>query len=88
MVRNDGQRLLNGTLPTLIERAGPHPTQSMPPSGIPLQSLRASHPHAALLAQAHRAIGWAQMGVAEDAANLLVTLHTPRGLITLESLGI
>ena len=87
-VRSDGQRLLSGTLPTLIEWAGPHPTQSMPPSGITLQSLRASHPQAALLAQAQRAIGWAQMAVTEGAANLVATLHTPRGLVTLASQGL
>ena len=87
-VRDDGQRLMNGTLPTLIEWAGPHPTQSMPPSGVTLQSLRASHPQATLLTQAHRAIGWAQMAVTEGAANLVATLHTPRGLVTLESQGV
>ena len=86
-VRDDGQRLLNGTLPTLIEWAGPHPTQSMPASGLTLKSLRASHPQAALLAQAHGAIGFTQMAITHGAANLVGTLHTPRGLVTLESQG-
>ena len=87
-VRDDGQRLLNGTLPTLIEWAGPHPTQSMPTSGITLQSLRASHPQAALLGRAHQAIGFTQMSLTEGAANLVATLHTPRGRVTLESQGL
>lgn len=87
-VRDDGQRLFHGTLPTLIEWTGPHPTQSMPASSVTLQSLRASHPQAALLGRAHRAIGWAQMDVTEGAANLVATLHTPRGLVTLESQGL
>ena len=34
-------------------------------SGISLQSLRASHPQAALLGWAHRAIGWAQLAIPE-----------------------
>ena len=87
-VRDDGQRLLHGTLPTLIEWAGRHPTQSMPPSGITLQSLRASHPQAALLGRAHLAIGWASMRISDGAANLVAVLHTPRGLVTLESHGL
>ncbi len=87
-VRDDGQRLLSGTLPTLIEWTGPHPTQSMPASGVTLQSLRASHPQTALLAQAHHAIGWAQIAITAGAANLVATLHTPRGLVTLESQGL
>ena len=87
-VRDDGQRLLNGTLPTLIEWSGLHPTQSMPISGITLQSLRASHPQPALLGRAYQAIGFTQMGVTEGAANLVATLHTPRGRVTLESQGL
>ena len=87
-VREDGQRLFNGTLPTLIEWTGPHPTQSMPASGVTLQSLRASHPQAALLAQAHYAIGFTQMALTAGSANLVATLHTPRGLVTLASQGL
>ena len=87
-VRDDGQRLLQGTLPTLIEWTGPHPTRAMPTSGVTLQSLRASHPQAALLAQAHHAIGFTQMALTAGAANLVATLHTPRGPVTLESQGL
>ena len=87
-VRDDGQRLLQGTLPTLIEWEGQHPTRAMPASGVTLQSLRASHPQAALLAQAHHAIGFTQMALTEGAANLVATLHTPRGRVTLESQGL
>ena len=51
-VRNDGQRLLDGTLPTLIQWGKPdsaepmrlHPSNSLPRSGVSLQNLTVSHP--------------------------------------------
>lgn len=86
-VRDDGQRLMNGTLPTLIEWAGVHPTQAMAASGLTLQSLRASHPEADLLRSAYRAIGLTSVGVSQGTANLIATLNTPRGVVTLESQG-
>jgi hypothetical protein len=87
-VRDDGQRLMNGTLPTLIEWAGQHPTQSMPSSGVTLQSLHASHSEAALLDRAWHAIGLTAFDTPQGPANLVATLHTPRGLVTLESRGL
>ena len=38
-VREDGERLFNGCLPTLIQWEGRHPTDAMPDSGVVLQSL-------------------------------------------------
>ncbi len=87
-VREDGQRLLFGTLPTLIEWGDIHPTQSMPPSGVTLQSLRASHPRADTLLEGYKAIGLTGVEVVSGPPNLLATLQTPRGLVTLESKGI
>lgn len=87
-VRNDGQRLMNGTLPTLIEWTGVHPTDNMPASGITLQSLTASQPHAYALQAAYVAIGLQDATVSQGPANLTATLQTPRGLVTLESRGI
>ena len=87
-VRDDGQRLLNGTLPTLIEWAGAHPIHTLAPSGVTLQSLRASHPQAALLGRAYRAIGLTSVAATEGAANLVATLHTPTGVVTLTSQGL
>ena len=87
-VRNDGQRLLNGTLPTLIEWTGAHPIHTLVPSGVTLQSLRASHPQAALLGRAYRAIGLTSVAATEGAANLVATLHTPTGVVTLQSQGL
>ena len=88
-VRDDGQRLMQGTLPTLIEWAGgQHPTHAMPASGVTLQSLSASHPDQALLSRAYQAIGLRAATVTAGPANLAATLHTPRGLVTLPSQGL
>ena len=87
-VRKDGQRLFYGTLPTLIEWAEVHPTHSMTASGITLQSLNASHPRPDALRAAYEAIGLAGVEVIQGPPNLIATLQTPRGLLTLESRGI
>lgn len=86
-VRADGQRLMNGTLPTLIEWTGVHPTDNMPASGITLQSLAASQPDAETLQAAYAAIGLHGVTVNQGPANLIATLQTSRGLVTLESRG-
>lgn len=91
-VRDDGQRLLNGTLPTLIEWGAVHPAQSMAPSGVTLQSLQVSHPQAALLRAAYSAIGLdgalQNKGITEGPPNITATLHTPKGVVQLQSHGI
>ena len=58
-VRDDGQRLFYGGLPTLIEWGDTHPAEAMPPSGLVLQSLRMSHPRPFDLVAAYAAIGLA-----------------------------
>ncbi|HQS01051.1 MULTISPECIES: VOC family protein [unclassified Polaromonas] len=95
-VRDDGQRLLYGGLPTLIQwgEAGEdparaaHPLDAMPASGVTLQALQVSHPQPDKLQAAHAAIGLAGVTVTQGAPNLLATLQTPRGLVTLESKGV
>ncbi len=87
-VREDGQRLFFGTLPTLIEWGDIHPEKTMPPSGIALRSLQASHPRADTLREGYKAIGLTGVEVTRGAPNLMATLQTPRGLVTLESKGI
>jgi Glyoxalase-like domain len=95
-VRDDGQRLFQGGLPTLIQwgdigcapQVAVHPAHNMPDSGVALQSLRVVSPQAAELAAAHQAIGLQGVHVASSAANLMATLQTPKGLVTLESSGI
>jgi hypothetical protein len=95
-VREDGQRLFNGTLPSLIQwgkadEAEPlrlHPRNSLPRSGVSLQSMAVSHPSADKLVAAYAAIGLAGIDLQTGPANLRVELRTPKGLVTLESLGI
>ena len=87
-VRVDGQRLLNGTLPTLIEWGDVHPTQHMAASGVTLLTLTASQPDVAQLTAAYSAIKLQNVAVAQGPANLVATLQTPRGIVALESKGL
>ena len=87
-VRQDGQRLFSGALPTLIEWSSVHPAQGMPASSVVLQSLAAHHPRADALRTGYEAIGLADVEVTPGAPNLIATLQTPQGLVTLESRGV
>jgi hypothetical protein len=95
-VREDGQRLFNGALPTLIQWGKPddaeplrlHPRNSLPRSGVTLHSISATHPEAAALQAAYAAIGLQGVAVQTGPANLTATLHTPKGIVTLESQGL
>lgn len=86
-VREDGQRLFYGALPTLIQWGEAHPADGMAPSGVSLQSLHASHPRPDALRAGYEAIGLAGVGLSQGPPNLIATLQTPRGLVTLESQG-
>ena len=82
-VRDDGQRLLDGVLPTLIEWGDVHPVDAMPASPVQLRGLRVQHPeHAALQAWA-LAIGLQGIVWADGPPALLAQLHTPKGPICL-----
>jgi hypothetical protein len=95
-VREDGERLFNGCLPTLIQWGKPdateplrlHPRNSLPRSGVTLQSLAVSHPSGAKLQAAFDAIGLADIAIETGPANLVASLQTPKGLVQLQSLGI
>jgi hypothetical protein len=95
-VRSDGDRLFNGTLPTLIQWGKPeaadpmqlHPRNHLPRSGVSLKSLTVSHPSASKIKAAYEAIMLGNIDVTEGPANIVATLQTPKGLVTLESLGI
>lgn len=95
-VREDGERLFNGCLPTLIQWGKPdateplrlHPRNSLPRSGVTLQSLTVSHPSGAKLQAAFDAIGLADIAIETGPANLVASLQTPKGLVQLQSLGI
>ena len=95
-VRDDGQRLFNGALPTLIQWGRPdaaeplrlHPRNSLPRSGVALQGITVTHPAAATLQAAYAAIGLAGIVVASGAPDIVATLRTPKGVVTLHSQGI
>lgn len=87
-VREDGQRLFGGVLPTLIEWGTTHPASAMPESGVTLQSLTCVHPQAAGLRKAFDAIDLQAVAVQEGSANLCAVLATPRGRVRLESGGL
>ncbi|GKS86175.1 VOC family protein [Acidovorax sp. SUPP1855] len=87
-LRPDGQRLLGGCLPTLIQWGERHPCYSLPAaSGVQLQSLRLEHPEAPALASACATLGLGtQVTVSPGAApRLQAVLATPRGPVTLAS---
>jgi Glyoxalase-like domain len=95
-VREDGQRLFNGTLPTLIQWGKPdaaeplrlHPRNSLPRSGVTLQSIRVTHPDATALQAAYATIGLEGIAIEAGPANLSATLQTPKGVVQLHSHGL
>ena len=95
-VRDDGQRLFNGALPSLIQwgKTGAeeplrlHPRNTLPRSGVSLQSVSVSSPTPEKLQAAYDAIGLASVTVSEGAVNITITLKTPKGLVELESKGL
>jgi PhzF family phenazine biosynthesis protein len=84
-VRPDGQRLMDGCLPTLIQWGDTHPAASMPDSGVTLQSLELRHPDATALRTACDHLGLVQPAVKPGPARLSARLLTPKGLIELHS---
>ena len=95
-VREDGERLFNGCLPTLIQWGKPeatdplrlHPRNSLPRSGVTLQSITISHPSGPKLQAAYGAIGLEGVAIETGAANITASLQTPKGLVQIQSLGI
>ncbi|MGJ7544832.1 VOC family protein [Variovorax sp. LT1R16] len=87
-VRDDGQRLFYGTLPTVIQWGPVHPADTMPASGVTLLGLAASHPRPEVLRAALTALGLDAFVVQAGPPNLIATLQTPRGRIQLESKGL
>ena len=87
-VRDDGLRLMDGCLPTLIQWGAVHPCSSLPASGVQLQQLTLQHPQSATLQAACEAIGVASHVAitAGDAPQLAAQLTTPQGPVTLSSL--
>ena len=86
-VREDGLRLMDGCLPTLIQWGAVHPCDSLPASGVQLQQLALQHPQAATLQAACNAVGVAASVLVTPyaAPRLSALLSTPRGPVTLTS---
>ena len=84
-VRDDGQRLFGGCLPTLIQWGDTHPTQAMADQGVALESLALAHPQAGALRQALDAVGLGAIPVHTGPARLQARLRTPRGPVDLIS---
>ena len=84
-VRDDGQRLLGGCLPTLIQWGDTHPTQAMADQGVALESLALAHPQAGALRQALDAVGLGDIPVHTGPARMQARLRTPRGPVDLIS---
>ena len=86
-VRDDGLRLMDGCLPTLIQWGAAHPCDSLPASGVQLEQLALQHPQAATLQAACTAVGVAaSVPVTPGTApRLSAQLRTPRGPVTLTS---
>jgi hypothetical protein len=91
-VRADGQRLFDGALPTLIQWGKPdateplrlHPRNTLPRSGVTLQSIDITHPSAKKLQAAYTSIGLNGISISEGPANIKATLKTPKGIVVLE----
>ncbi len=95
-VRDDGQRLFNGALPSLIQwgKAGDaeplrlHPRNSLPRSGVSLQHIAVSHPSADKLQAAYAALGLEGIALTAGPADMLLALRTPKGVVELRSQGL
>jgi len=87
-VRDDGQRLFYGALPTLIQWGAVHPVDAMPDGGVSLTALEARHPRADVLRGALGCLGLDAFEVRQGAPNLRATLQSPRGSVVLESKGL
>lgn len=84
-VPDDGQRLWDGCLPTLIQWGDTHPTSAMPDSGVRLKRLSLRHPDAAPLSAALSAIGLDGLDLSPGDASIHAELDTPAGPVLLRS---
>lgn len=90
-LRDDGQRLMDGALPNLIqwglrgEVDAAHPTDELPGTGVQLQELQLIHPETEPLEEACQAIGLRCVQVKSGPPGICAVLQTPRGLIRLSS---
>jgi hypothetical protein len=84
-VRDDGQRLFDGCLPTLIQWGDVHPADNMPESGVALQTLHIAHPAAGELQAAFDGIGIVGVAAQNAPARITAVFQTPKGLVQIHS---
>jgi hypothetical protein len=84
-VREDGQRLFDGCMPTLIQWGKTHPAAAMPASGLRLRQLSLAHPQAEKLQGVLNAIGLRGVTVQNDQAAIYAEFDTPRGTASIRS---
>lgn len=77
-VRDDGQRLFGGALPTLIQWGDTHPAAGMSDAGLSLLDLQLTHPQAGPLRQALAVMGLEGVTVVEAPEGLAVRLGSDR----------
>ena len=82
-VRDDGQRLLDGALPSLLQWGLLHPVAALPASGIRLQSVHVSHMQSDLLDAAYRLIGLEQLALQPGPFGIRAQLSTAAGTVTI-----
>lgn len=95
-VRDDGRRLFDGCLPTLIEWRGDHPTRHMAPPdhqhtrppghALAMVALEIQHPQATALQSCLTAVGLHAVRPSEGAPCLRATLSGPKGPVQLTSI--
>ena len=87
-VRQDGARLFDGCLPTLIQWGETHPAAALPDAAVTLRSVSLVHPQAGLLRRALEAVGLDGVTVQDGPANLCASLLAPAGPVKLQSRGL
>lgn len=80
-VRDDGQRLFDGALPTLIEWGDHHPALTLPDEGVSLASFALSHPNAGALQHALARVGLGAVPVEVGEACVRATLALRNGRV-------
>jgi len=86
LLRDDGQLLCGGALPTLIQWEGRHPAQAMPDSGVTLRSLTLRGvPERAAEVLGLQGVEVDHRAPTPSAPALTAVLQTPRGEVTLHS---
>lgn len=84
-VRDDGQRLMQGCLPTLIAWGDVHPVDHMPKSPLQLTSLCLTHPQAVLIGEALSAASVPGVTVQAGPADIIAVFDTPKGAVSIRS---